>query len=99
MTIISLIQGVFSSRGEKILMVDADGATKFEDLNSVERELDQFQGGNDGMAISVGSRAHLQDEAVATVIDSFFSYTRKRSLGLLSTMTVSLPLKTIIELV
>eukprot|EP00794_Sanderia_malayensis_P007010 gene7010-7795_t len=58
--------GVFSSRGEKILMVDADGATKFKDLDSVEKALDKFQGGKEEMAVSVGSRAHLQEDAVAT---------------------------------
>ncbi|XP_065059276.1 dolichyl-phosphate beta-glucosyltransferase-like [Rhopilema esculentum] len=57
--------GVLSSRGEKILMVDADGATKFEDLDSVEKALDDLKGGRNGMAVSVGSRAHLQDDAVA----------------------------------
>ena len=48
-------------------MVDADGATKFEDLFHVEKALDELKGGKDGMAISVGSRAHLQDDAVAQV--------------------------------
>ena len=60
-------KGVLSSRGEKILMVDADGATKFEDLDSVEKALDDLKGGRNGMAVSVGSRAHLQDDAVAQV--------------------------------
>lgn len=58
--------GVFSSRGSKILFVDADGATKFSDLTHVEQCLDDFHSGKDGMAVAVGSRAHLQDEAVAT---------------------------------
>lgn len=57
--------GVMSSRGRKILFVDADGATKFSDLIHVEAGLDDFHGGKDGMAVSVGSRAHLQDDAVA----------------------------------
>ena len=56
-----------SSRGRKILFVDADGATKFSDLVHVEAGLDDFHGGKDGMAVSVGSRAHLQDDAVAQV--------------------------------
>jgi len=57
--------GVFCSRGEKILFVDADGATKFSDLLHVEKGLDDFHGGKDGMAVSVGSRSHLQEEAIA----------------------------------
>jgi len=57
--------GVLCSRGKKILFVDADGATRFSDLDGVEKGLDELHGGNNGMAISVGSRAHLQDDAVA----------------------------------
>lgn len=33
------LQGVFSSRGQKILMADADGATKFADIEKVEEGL------------------------------------------------------------
>lgn len=47
--------------------MDADGATKFSDLVHVEAGLDDFHGGKEGMAVSVGSRAHLQDDAVAQV--------------------------------
>jgi len=57
--------GVFCSRGQKILMVDADGATKFSDLQHVDKALDELKGGKNGMALCVGSRAHLQDDAVA----------------------------------
>ncbi|KFQ20851.1 Dolichyl-phosphate beta-glucosyltransferase [Merops nubicus] len=63
--------GVFSSRGKKILMADADGATKFADIEKVEEEnnlsnncficiLVQNQ-----MAISCGSRAHLEKDSIA----------------------------------
>jgi len=57
--------GIFCSRGRKILFVDADGATKFSDLDNVEKGLDDLHEGKNNMAVSVGSRAHLQDEAVA----------------------------------
>jgi len=57
--------GIFSSRGEKVLFVDADGATKFSDLDNVEKGLDSLEGGKEGMAVSVGSRAHLQEQSVA----------------------------------
>ncbi|XP_054442539.1 dolichyl-phosphate beta-glucosyltransferase [Pteronotus mesoamericanus] len=57
--------GVFSSRGEKILMADADGATKFPDVEKLERGLSDLQPWPDQMAIACGSRAHLQEEAVA----------------------------------
>lgn len=35
----SVPQGTLSSRGRLILMADADGATKFEDLEKVETAL------------------------------------------------------------
>lgn len=37
------MQGVFSSRGEKILMADADGATKFRDIEKLEKGLNDLQ--------------------------------------------------------
>ncbi|XP_028568452.2 dolichyl-phosphate beta-glucosyltransferase isoform X1 [Podarcis muralis] len=57
--------GVFSSRGEKILMADADGATKFEDVEKVEKGLESLQPWPDQMAIACGSRAHLEQDSIA----------------------------------
>ncbi|XP_051881727.1 dolichyl-phosphate beta-glucosyltransferase [Pristis pectinata] len=57
--------GVLSSRGRCILMADADGATKFADIEKVEAGLKALQPGPDDMAISCGSRAHLEKETVA----------------------------------
>lgn len=37
------MQGVFSSRGKKILMADADGATKFADIEKVEEGLNNLR--------------------------------------------------------
>eukprot|EP00397_Hematodinium_sp_SG-2012_P040281 GEMP01044104.1.p1 GENE.GEMP01044104.1~~GEMP01044104.1.p1 ORF type:complete len:294 (+),score=60.51 GEMP01044104.1:153-1034(+) len=48
--------GVLAARGRKILMVDADGATKFEDLDRLELKTTDCV---------FGSRSHLQDEALA----------------------------------
>lgn len=50
--------GVLVATGELILMVDADGATKFSDLTSLEEKLEVSD-------CVFGSRAHLQDEALA----------------------------------
>ncbi|KAM4681836.1 dolichyl-phosphate beta-glucosyltransferase isoform 3-T3 [Amazona ochrocephala] len=58
-------KGVFSSRGKKILMVDADGATKFADIEKVEEGLKNLQPWPNEMAISCGSRAHLEKDSVA----------------------------------
>lgn len=49
--------GVLHSRGKRILMVDADGASQFRDLESLWKQLDAVQSGEEGVA--VGSRAHL----------------------------------------
>ena len=70
------VKGIFCSKGKKILFVDADGATRFSDLANVEKGLENLHEGKNGMAISVGSRAHLQDEAVAQVteLDCMYLY-------------------------
>uniref|UniRef100_A0A673ST23 Dolichyl-phosphate beta-glucosyltransferase n=1 Tax=Suricata suricatta TaxID=37032 RepID=A0A673ST23_SURSU len=57
--------GVFSSRGKKILMADADGATKFPDVEKLEKGLTDLQPWPDQMAIACGSRAHLEKESIA----------------------------------
>ncbi|XP_076788497.1 dolichyl-phosphate beta-glucosyltransferase isoform X2 [Arvicanthis niloticus] len=57
--------GVFSSRGEKILMADADGATKFPDVEKLEKGLSDLQPWPEQMAIACGSRAHLEKESIA----------------------------------
>ncbi|XP_048388364.1 dolichyl-phosphate beta-glucosyltransferase isoform X2 [Stegostoma tigrinum] len=57
--------GVLSCRGRYILMADADGATKFADIEKVEAGLKDLQSGPDNMAISCGSRAHLEKATIA----------------------------------
>ncbi|KAG8452757.1 hypothetical protein GDO86_004520 [Hymenochirus boettgeri] len=57
--------GVLVSRGKLILMADADGATKFVDIENVEDGLEKLKPWPEGMAISCGSRAHLEDESIA----------------------------------
>lgn len=57
-------QGMLHARGELLLMVDADGASKFSDVAKLERDLLRIRVGGHGIA--VGSRRHLQQDAVAT---------------------------------
>ena len=38
-------QGMFSSRGSQLLMVDADGATRFSDLTKVQNALHKLMNG------------------------------------------------------
>ncbi|KAM9192696.1 dolichyl-phosphate beta-glucosyltransferase isoform 2-T2 [Dugong dugon] len=58
-------KGVFSSRGKNILMADADGATKFPDIEKLEKGLNDLRPWPDHMAIACGSRAHLEKESIA----------------------------------
>lgn len=57
--------GTMSSRGKLILMADADGATKFADIEKVEAGLNDLTPKPENMAISCGSRAHLEKDSVA----------------------------------
>jgi dolichyl-phosphate beta-glucosyltransferase len=52
-----LLQGMLAARGEICLMVDADGATKFSDLDDLELKLKKAE--ENGYGIAVGSRSHL----------------------------------------
>lgn len=61
--------GVLASRGQLILFADADGATKFSELEKLEAKLIDEDGklvpkGERMMAI--GSRSHMEQEAIAT---------------------------------
>ncbi|XP_057475246.1 uncharacterized protein LOC130763358 [Actinidia eriantha] len=73
-------KGMLHSRGELLLMLDADGATKVDDLEKLEnqiravakRELGDSSDSDSSLQISdfpiaaFGSRAHLEDKALAT---------------------------------
>jgi dolichyl-phosphate beta-glucosyltransferase len=59
--------GMLSGRGNRLLMVDADGASRFEDLELLWKAMDELAPGN-GAAMAIGSRAHLvKTEAVVKV--------------------------------
>jgi len=56
--------GMLHARGKRLLMVDADGASRFEDLELLWKAMDEF-GPKTKPAMVVGSRAHLvKSEAV-----------------------------------
>ena len=57
--------GMLHSRGKRMLMVDADGASRFEDLELLWAAMDKH---GDEAAVAIGSRAHLvKTEAVVKV--------------------------------
>ena len=53
-------KGMLRASGRLLLMVDADGATNFNDLEKLEKRL-----GNTALGVAVGSRAHLAADSVA----------------------------------
>ncbi|KAF8555656.1 glycosyltransferase family 2 protein [Imleria badia] len=56
--------GMLHARGQRLLMVDADGASRFEDLEALWKAMDSLAPENEP-AVVVGSRAHLvKTEAV-----------------------------------
>ena len=46
-------QGMFSSRGKELLMVDADGATRFSDLTKVQNSLHKVINGKVCIILSI----------------------------------------------
>jgi len=58
----AVTQGILHARGQYILFADADGATDIRDLPKMIKKADEIQDRN--VAVTVGSRAHLQKEAV-----------------------------------
>ncbi|KAJ3160956.1 dolichyl-phosphate beta-glucosyltransferase, partial [Geranomyces michiganensis] len=53
----AVTQGMLVARGERLLFADADGATKFADVELLERSIEETAIG--GSAVAVGSRAHM----------------------------------------
>jgi hypothetical protein len=51
-----------------VIFADADGASKFEDLGKLESELKQIE--KDGVAVAVGSRAHMVHSAAVVQVSS-----------------------------
>ncbi|KAI5612999.1 dolichyl-phosphate beta-glucosyltransferase [Silurus asotus] len=68
--------GTLCTRGRLILMADADGATKFSDFEKVEAGLQNLIPKPENMAISCGSRAHLEKESVTqrSLLRTFLMY-------------------------
>jgi dolichyl-phosphate beta-glucosyltransferase len=59
--------GMLYSGGERLLMVDADGASKFSDLEKLWKAMDKIAPKKEA-SVAVGSRAHLvNSEAVVKV--------------------------------
>lgn len=71
--------GMLYASGERLLMADADGASKIEDLESLWKAMDALTP-NNGPAVVVGSRAHLvKSEAVVKVCQNLHIVFHPRS--------------------
>lgn len=57
---------MLSARGRYLLFADADGATKFSDYNKLEAAMQSICSSYKDDAVVIGSRAHLEKEAIAT---------------------------------
>jgi len=57
-------------RGQYVIFADADGATKFEDLGKLEKQLKAIE--RDGLGIAVGSRAHMVHSPAVVQVPQFF---------------------------
>jgi dolichyl-phosphate beta-glucosyltransferase len=58
-------KGMFKARGALLLMVDADGATQFSDLDRLTSQLRTTTSSGSPLGVAIGSRHHMQADAVA----------------------------------
>lgn len=57
-------QGVLASRGSYLIFADADGASKFSDIEKLEKFM--LDNKSSDLVCAIGSRAHMEAEATAT---------------------------------
>ncbi|KAF4316491.1 hypothetical protein BBO99_00007459 [Phytophthora kernoviae] len=58
-------KGVMRARGEHVLFADADNATEIRDYDKLAQVMDQAQEGGKAGVVVCGSRAHLEEQAIA----------------------------------
>ncbi|KAJ3104620.1 dolichyl-phosphate beta-glucosyltransferase [Phlyctochytrium planicorne] len=71
----AVAQGILVARGDRILFADADGSTKFADIEKLEGSLGKVS--KNGLGVAIGSRAHMvKTEAVVkrSAIRNFLMY-------------------------
>lgn len=56
--------GVLAAKGRYVMFADADGASKFDDIIKLESFM--YENRESDLVIAVGSRAHMEQEAIAT---------------------------------
>lgn len=67
--------GMLYASGERLLMADADGASRIEDLELLWKAMDSIIPEN-GPAVVVGSRAHLMKSEAVVKVCTDYSYSQ-----------------------
>lgn len=67
--------GMLSARGKRLLFADADGATKFSDIEKLEEVADELLKQSTTVVV-VGSRSHLEKDSIAdrSIFRTFLMY-------------------------
>ena len=78
-------QGMMRTRGQHLLMVDADGATKAHCLTDVMAAMNKIN--KQGLGIAIGSRAHLHEED-STAKRKWYRVILMKGFHLLVTLTI-----------
>ncbi|KAG6578126.1 putative dolichyl-phosphate beta-glucosyltransferase [Phytophthora cinnamomi] len=58
-------KGVMRARGERVLFADADNATEIRDYDKLASAMDEAQAATSNGVVVCGSRAHLEEQAIA----------------------------------
>ncbi|KAE8901439.1 hypothetical protein PF005_g11848 [Phytophthora fragariae] len=58
-------KGVMRARGERVLFADADNATEIRDYDKLATAMDEAQATGSNGVVVCGSRAHLEEQAIA----------------------------------
>ncbi len=67
----AVMTGMKYSKGNYILMLDADGATETKDYEKLRNQLDQIKTEEEELGIAIGSRAHLESADAVKVEVNF----------------------------
>lgn len=69
----AVMTGMKYTKGNYILMLDADGATETKDYVKLRTELDKIKTEDEDLGLTIGSRAHLESADAVKVEVKFFS--------------------------
>jgi dolichyl-phosphate beta-glucosyltransferase len=87
----AVTHGLRHAQGERVLFVDADGATTFGDISKLEKVMDKLVVKGNGKGVIIGSRAHMVgSEAVVKVrFTSLYSRQKLTHLAIISSKSTN----------